>query len=77
MMQDPLNYLKAFNRCRIAVIGDLMLDEYLYGVIERSRPEATLPILNRRGRESTLVGRNVVENPPELGVQVAGRLRCR
>ncbi len=72
MMQDPLNYLKAFNRCRIAVIGDLMLDEYLWGHIERISPEAPVPILNVVRRESTLGGAgNVVENLRSLGVQVA------
>src|SRR5882762_10237080 len=71
MMQDPLNYLKAFNRCRIAVIGDLMLDEYLWGHIERISPEAPVPILNIVRRESTLGGAgNVVENLRNLGVQV-------
>jgi len=28
------------------VIGDLMLDEYLWGHIERISPEAPVPILN-------------------------------
>jgi D-beta-D-heptose 7-phosphate kinase/D-beta-D-heptose 1-phosphate adenosyltransferase len=71
MMQNPLNHLQAFDRCRIAVIGDLMLDEYLWGHIERISPEAPVPILNVVRRESTLGGAgNVVENLRNLGVQV-------
>jgi len=45
-MTDSLNHLHTFDRCRIAVIGDLMLDEYLWGHIERISPEAPVPILN-------------------------------
>src|SRR6266478_9544062 len=71
MMQDPLNYLKAFNRCRIAVIGDLMLDEYLWGHIERISAEAPVPILNVVRREATLGGAgNVVRNLLALGLSV-------
>src|SRR6266852_2031387 len=70
-MTDSLNHLPAFDRCRIAVIGDLMLDEYLWGHIERISPEAPVPILNIVQRESTLGGAgNVVENLRSLGVQV-------
>ncbi len=70
-MTDSLNHLPAFDRCRIAVIGDLMLDEYLWGHIERISPEAPVPILNVIRRESMLGGAgNVVENLRCLGVKV-------
>jgi D-beta-D-heptose 7-phosphate kinase/D-beta-D-heptose 1-phosphate adenosyltransferase len=72
MMHTSLNHLHAFDRCRIAVIGDLMLDEYLWGHIERISPEAPVPILNLIRCESTLGGAgNVVENLHSIGVQVA------
>jgi D-beta-D-heptose 7-phosphate kinase/D-beta-D-heptose 1-phosphate adenosyltransferase len=71
-MQEFLNNMQAFNRCRIAVIGDLMLDEYLWGHIERISPEAPVPILNVVRRDSTLGGAgNVAENLRALAVQVA------
>lgn len=71
-MEDLLRRLQTFERCRVAVIGDLMLDEYLWGHIERISPEAPVPILNIVRRESTLGGAgNVVENLRSLGVQVA------
>ena len=70
--QRLFNCLGAFERCRVAVIGDLMLDEYLWGHIDRISPEAPVPILNVVRRESTLGGAgNVVENLQKLGVQVA------
>jgi D-beta-D-heptose 7-phosphate kinase/D-beta-D-heptose 1-phosphate adenosyltransferase len=71
-VQDILSNIARFDRCRIAVIGDLMLDEYLWGHIERISPEAPVPILNVVRREWTLGGAgNVVENLRSLGVQVA------
>lgn len=49
-----------------------MLDEYLWGHIERISPEAPVPILNVISRESMLGGAgNVVENLRGLGVQVS------
>jgi D-beta-D-heptose 7-phosphate kinase / D-beta-D-heptose 1-phosphate adenosyltransferase len=48
-----------------------MLDEYLWGHIERISPEAPVPILNVIRRSSTLGGAaNVVENLRSWGVEV-------
>jgi D-beta-D-heptose 7-phosphate kinase/D-beta-D-heptose 1-phosphate adenosyltransferase len=56
---------------RVLVAGDLMLDEYLWGHIERISPEAPVPVLNLIRRESTLGGAgNVMRNLRSLGVQV-------
>jgi D-beta-D-heptose 7-phosphate kinase / D-beta-D-heptose 1-phosphate adenosyltransferase len=72
IMRDLLDNLQSLSRCRIAVIGDLMLDEYLWGHIERISPEAPVPILNVKRHDSTLGGAgNVAENLRALGVQVA------
>jgi D-beta-D-heptose 7-phosphate kinase / D-beta-D-heptose 1-phosphate adenosyltransferase len=70
-MPHILGSLARFDQCRIAVIGDLMLDEYLWGHIERISPEAPVPILNVIRREAMLGGAgNVVENLRCLGVRV-------
>src|ERR1700732_3074528 len=70
-MQDILSNLARFDRCRVAVIGDLMLDEYLWGHIERISPEAPVPILTVTRRTSTLGGAgNVAENLRHWGVAV-------
>ncbi len=71
-MREISNALQGFERCRIAVVGDLMLDEYLRGHIERISPEAPVPILNMKRHDSTLGGAgNVAENLRALGAQVA------
>lgn len=63
--------LDQFQVCHIAVVGDVMLDEYLWGHIERISPEAPVPILNVVRRSSTLGGAgNVAENLRSLGVTV-------
>jgi D-beta-D-heptose 7-phosphate kinase / D-beta-D-heptose 1-phosphate adenosyltransferase len=70
-MENFLNSIQGFARCRIAVIGDLMLDDYLWGHIERISPEAPVPILNVKRHDSTLGGAgNVAENLRALGAQV-------
>jgi D-beta-D-heptose 7-phosphate kinase / D-beta-D-heptose 1-phosphate adenosyltransferase len=70
-LRDFVALLSSFPRCRIAVIGDLMLDEYLWGHIERISPEAPVPILNVVRRSSTLGGAgNVVENLRGFGAEV-------
>ncbi|MDP9337290.1 MAG: PfkB family carbohydrate kinase [Acidobacteriota bacterium] len=68
---DLSRLLDSLPHCHVAVIGDLMLDEYLWGHIERISPEAPVPILNVVSRSSTLGGAgNVVENLRSLGVAV-------
>jgi rfaE bifunctional protein kinase chain/domain len=63
--------LDAFPASRIAVVGDLMLDEYLWGHIERISPEAPVPILSVTHRISTLGGAgNVAENLRHWGAEV-------
>jgi rfaE bifunctional protein kinase chain/domain len=65
------NALDAFPASRIAVVGDLMLDEYLWGHIERISPEAPVPILSVTHRTSTLGGAgNVAENLRHWGAEV-------
>jgi len=63
--------LDTFPASRIAVVGDLMLDEYLWGHIERISPEAPVPILSVTHRASTLGGAgNVAENLRHWGATV-------
>jgi D-beta-D-heptose 7-phosphate kinase/D-beta-D-heptose 1-phosphate adenosyltransferase len=53
------------------VVGDLMVDEYHRGHVERISPEAPVPIFSMVSRESTLGGAgNVVRNLRGLGVSV-------
>lgn len=38
--------LESFSKVKIAVVGDMMLDEYLIGKVNRISPEAPVPIVN-------------------------------
>jgi rfaE bifunctional protein kinase chain/domain len=63
--------LKRLSRVRVLVIGDLMLDRYIWGQVERISPEAPVPVV-RITRESIQVGGagNVVANVRALGGSV-------
>ena len=53
---------------RIAVIGDLMLDRYLWGRVDRISPEAPVPVVEVERSSSTLGGAgNVAVNLRALG----------
>jgi D-beta-D-heptose 7-phosphate kinase/D-beta-D-heptose 1-phosphate adenosyltransferase len=56
-------YLLRFPRCRVLVLGDVMLDEYMWGTVSRISPEAPVPVVAVRS-ESVRVGGagNVVAN---------------
>lgn len=52
----------------IAVVGDLMLDEYLWGAVDRISPEAPVPVVSLSGESSTPGGAaNVAGNILGLG----------
>jgi D-beta-D-heptose 7-phosphate kinase/D-beta-D-heptose 1-phosphate adenosyltransferase len=54
--------------CRVVVIGDVMLDEYLKGEVSRISPEAPVPVLEVRSHEYTLGGAaNAAANIQALG----------
>lgn len=56
---------------RVAVVGDVILDRFLYGVVERISPEAPVPVVDITRDEFRLGGAaNVVRNLQALGVVV-------
>ncbi|MEE8143014.1 MAG: PfkB family carbohydrate kinase, partial [Planctomycetota bacterium] len=56
---------------RILVIGDLMLDEYIWGAVSRISPEAPVPVLSGHHREYRAGGAgSVVELLSVLGARV-------
>ena len=62
-------------RCKVLVVGDVMLDKYYYGEVTRISPEAPVPITHVTGSKETLGGAaNVAHNLALLGCQthVAG-----
>ena len=59
---------EAFNRLLVLIIGDVMVDAYLWGKVERISPEAPVPIVNVQRRERRLGGAgNVALNVQSLG----------
>jgi len=60
--------LGAFPRSKILVIGDLMLDEFLWGKVTRISPEAPVPVVDIQRRAAYLGGAaNVARNLSSLG----------
>jgi D-beta-D-heptose 7-phosphate kinase/D-beta-D-heptose 1-phosphate adenosyltransferase len=43
------NLVRAFATRRVLVIGDLMLDEFIWGKVSRISPEAPVPVVNVTG----------------------------
>jgi len=59
-----------FNSCRVLVIGDVMIDSYLSGKVDRISPEAPVPVVALKQRENMLGGAaNVALNIKSLGAQ--------
>jgi len=64
--------VKKIEDVKILVVGDIMLDKYVLGEVERISPEAPVPIVKVSEEYSTLGGcGNVVRNICELGAQVS------
>lgn len=66
-----MNYakiLKEFTRKKILVIGDLILDQYIWGTVNRISPEAPVPIVEVTKEDFLLGGAsNVAHNIVALG----------
>lgn len=63
--------ISKFPGCRIAVIGDLMIDSYIWGQVERISPEAPVPVVQVTKTSCCLGGAaNVMRNIVTLGGQV-------
>ena len=60
-----------FNKLNVLIIGDVMVDAYLWGKVERISPEAPVPIVTVEKRENRLGGAaNVGLNVRSLGATV-------
>ncbi|HEY0646851.1 D-glycero-beta-D-manno-heptose 1-phosphate adenylyltransferase [Phenylobacterium sp.] len=64
--------LSAVAGARIACVGDLMVDRFVYGDVTRVSPEAPIPVLARK-RELVMLGAagNVARNAAALGGEAA------
>jgi len=60
-----------FNSLKIGVIGDVMLDTYIWGKVDRISPEAPVPIVSLHHKERRIGGAgNVALNCSGLGAKV-------
>lgn len=60
----------AFNSLRVLIIGDVMLDSYVWGRVDRISPEAPVPVVSVQRRELRLGGAgNVILNVQALGAE--------
>ena len=67
MYRDLFN---SFNKLNILIIGDVMIDAYLWGKVDRISPEAPVPIVSVNKKESRLGGAaNVALNIKALAAQ--------
>ena len=66
-----IEQLETARGVRILIVGDIMLDRFVYGAAERLSPEAPVPVL-RFDRESVMPGgaANVARNVSEFGASV-------
>ena len=57
-----------FNDKKVLIIGDVMVDAYLFGTVDRISPEAPVPVVSVTGRNSRMGGAaNVALNIAALG----------
>jgi D-beta-D-heptose 7-phosphate kinase/D-beta-D-heptose 1-phosphate adenosyltransferase len=71
-MNNLLHITKKFERVHLLVVGDLMLDRFIWGDVERISPEAPVPVLRVASENYRLGGAaNVIHNIRSLGGRVS------
>ena len=65
---DLIDALARFHKVRILVIGDIIVDQFIWGTVSRISPEAPVPVVNVSREEFLLGGSaNVLNNIYSLG----------
>ena len=71
MLTDIINQINK-NPPTILVVGDLMLDRFIFGGVDRISPEAPVPIVKLKKEKQMLGGSgNVIRNLSNLGIQAS------
>jgi len=71
-LQRAKALIAKFRRQKILVVGDLMLDRYIYGTVHRLSPEAPVPVVLVRDEKNMPGGAaNVARNVKALGGRAA------
>lgn len=61
---------RAFEKLKVLIIGDVMIDSYLWGKVDRISPEAPVPIVSVEKRDKRLGGAaNVALNIQSMGAK--------
>lgn len=69
-MSNLISIIKNFSGVKVLVIGDVMLDQYLWGNVERISPEAPVPVVKLQRTSLVLGGAaNVAANIAGLGAK--------
>ncbi len=72
-MRNYSKIIANFRRKKILVIGDILLDQYIFGSVSRISPEAPVPIILQEGKSTYTPGgsANVANNLKALGADVS------
>lgn len=69
--EELLDKVELLARAPVLVVGDVMLDHYIYGAVQRISPEAPIPVLSVKKETCMLGGAgNVARNLHALGAHV-------
>ncbi len=68
--EEILKLFESFNKLSVLIIGDVMVDSYLFGKVDRISPEAPVPVVSVNKRENRLGGAaNVALNIKAMGAK--------
>ena len=68
--KEIIELFEKFNQLTALIIGDVMIDGYVWGKVERISPEAPVPVVQVTRKEDRLGGAaNVAKNVRELGAK--------
>jgi rfaE bifunctional protein kinase chain/domain len=67
---DTKSFFESINHMKVLIIGDVMVDSYLWGRVDRISPEAPVPVVEVKKRTNSLGGAaNVALNVNALGAR--------
>ena len=70
-MKDLVKFIPEFRKKSILVLGDIMVDEFVWGKVSRISPEAPVPVVEVTKETKALGGAgNVANNLSSLGCKV-------
>lgn len=69
-MNDIVSLFQSFSDIRVGIVGDVMLDTYMWGTVDRISPEAPVPVVALSKKEYRIGGAgNVALNICSLGAK--------